>query len=165
MAYCMGFAGFSDSGKTTLIVKVLEELRRRGHRVAVLKHDGHGHYKEAEGADSTAFVEAGADAVVTISPNGVHRYEKKEAPDLQEQLAELAHYDLVLIEGFKKDKHPKVAVFRTIEQSRILEELDPAPIGIITELAFESGGIPVFRPDEPQAISEFVEFCSKARQY
>lgn len=76
MAHCIGFAGYSGSGKTTLITKLVIEMKRRGKRIAVLKHDAHGHYKEASGTDSTIFAQSGAEAVVTISIDSIHVYEK-----------------------------------------------------------------------------------------
>ena len=121
MAHCIGLAGYSDSGKTTLLSKLVVEMKCRGHRVAVMKHDAHGHYKEAAGADSTAFVEAGADVVVTVSPGAVHVYEQKSYHALEEQLNAYRHLDYIFIEGFKREKHPKIAIYRTIEQSKILD--------------------------------------------
>ncbi|TXK86033.1 molybdopterin-guanine dinucleotide biosynthesis protein B [Paenibacillus sp. N3.4] len=134
MAYCMGFAGYSGSGKTTLVTQLVVEMKRRGFRVAVIKHDAHGHYKEAAGADSTLFIEAGADAVVTISPNQVNHVVKQQNTDLQEELKAYTHVDYIFVEGFKMEKHPKIAVFRTIEQSEIIPRLDPKPVAIATDL-------------------------------
>ncbi|MFD0695815.1 molybdopterin-guanine dinucleotide biosynthesis protein B [Paenibacillus sp. GCM10027628] len=165
MAHHIGFAGYSNSGKTTLIAKVVIEFQRRGYRVAVMKHDAHGHYKEAAGADSTTFVQAGADAVVTISPEAVRVYERKEMPLLQEQLLAFADYDFVFIEGFKKEKHPKIAVFRTIEQSEIIQVLDPPPLAIVTDLEFAAAGIPTFHLDDVEAVSRYIESYFKTHQY
>ncbi|MBD0381101.1 molybdopterin-guanine dinucleotide biosynthesis protein B [Paenibacillus sedimenti] len=165
MACHVGFAGYSNSGKTTLITKVLVEFQRRGYRIAVMKHDAHGHYKEAAGADTTSFIDAGAEAVVTLSPEAVRIYERKANPDLQEQLLVLDHYDFVFIEGFKKEKYPKIAVFHTVEQSQIMRVLDPAPIAIVTDLDYTADGIPTFHSDDVQAISHFIEGYFKASQY
>ena len=53
MAHCIGFAGYSGQRKNNLVAKLIVEMKRRGYRIAVMKHDAHGHYKEAAGTDST----------------------------------------------------------------------------------------------------------------
>lgn len=159
MAHCLGFAGYSNSGKTTLLAKLVIEMTRRGHRIAVMKHDAHGHYKEAEGADSTAFVQAGAEAVVTISPDAVHVYEKRQAPNLDEQLLAYDHLNYVFIEGFKREKHPKIAVFRTIEQREILKSLVPSAIAVATDMDMsDANGLqPQLDLNDIAGIADFIE--------
>ncbi|CAH1199578.1 Molybdopterin-guanine dinucleotide biosynthesis adapter protein [Paenibacillus allorhizoplanae] len=159
MAHCLGFAGFSNSGKTTLVAKLIVEMKQRGHRIAVMKHDAHGHYKEAQGADSTVFVETGADAVVTLSPNGVHIYEKNESPSLEEQLVAYAHLDYIFIEGFKREKHPKIGVYRTIEQKELLKGLAPSLIAVATDLTILEGDftLPHFNLNDIRGIADFIE--------
>ncbi|WP_079413774.1 molybdopterin-guanine dinucleotide biosynthesis protein B [Paenibacillus ferrarius] len=145
MAHCIGFAGYSNSGKTTLIAKLVAQMKLQGCQVAVMKHDAHGHYKEVPGADSSIFVESGADAVMTLSPDMIHIYEKKVNVSLQEQLLAYAHYDYIFIEGFKKEKHPKIAVFRTIEQSEIVQQLEQRPIAIVTDMEVGEDAFPEYR--------------------
>ncbi|MGG1518349.1 molybdopterin-guanine dinucleotide biosynthesis protein B [Paenibacillus oryzisoli] len=159
MANYVGFAGFSNSGKTTLIAKLVVELSRRGRSVVVMKHDAHGHYKEAEGKDSTGFMKAGASAVVTISPDAVRTYERKEEPSLAEQIEVHADADIILIEGFKRDKHPKIAVFRTIEQGRILDVLDSEPIAVVLDASLGEGDFkgPVMNINDVHGIADFIE--------
>ncbi|MDU0204117.1 MULTISPECIES: molybdopterin-guanine dinucleotide biosynthesis protein B [Paenibacillus] len=165
MAHCIGFAGYSGSGKTTLIAKLVIEMKRRGKRVAVLKHDAHGHYKEASGTDSTIFVQSGAEAVVTISTDSIHVYEKKSEPDLQEQINAYAHMDYVFVEGFKREKHPKIAVFRTIEQSEIIQALEHEPVAIATDMETLDSRIsplPMLDLNDIFALADFVERYFKA---
>lgn len=156
MARVIGFAGFSDSGKTTMITKLTAILKQRGYTVAVMKHDAHGHYKEVPGTDSGQFHSAGADTVITVSPGSVHRYDRFPSFDYKDLLMSVRHADVVLIEGFKSEHHPKIAVFRTMEQSEIMSLLQPAPIAIITDLDAGLFAVPVFKPDEAVAISEFI---------
>ncbi|WNR43177.1 molybdopterin-guanine dinucleotide biosynthesis protein B [Paenibacillus roseipurpureus] len=167
MAHSIGLAGYSNSGKTTLLSGLVVEMKRRGHRIAVMKHDAHGHYKEAVGADSTAFVDAGADAVITLSPDAVHVYERKNAPSLDEQLLAYRHLDYIFIEGFKREKHPKIAVYRTIEQSCIISEVVPAPIAIATDLAVQEaeGSYPQFNLNDIAGIADFIEQYFKDCQF
>jgi molybdopterin-guanine dinucleotide biosynthesis protein B len=168
MAHCIGFAGYSGSGKTTLVAKLVVEMKRRGYRIAVMKHDAHGHYKEASGTDSTIFAASGAEAIVTLSPDAIHVYEKRRNPSLQEQLGIYAHLDYVFIEGFKKEKHPKIAVFRTKEQSEIIQALEPEPIAIATDLDgtdFHSSDFPSLDLNNIVAIADFIEQYFEADQF
>ncbi|MZQ85223.1 molybdopterin-guanine dinucleotide biosynthesis protein B [Paenibacillus sp. 5J-6] len=168
MAHCIGFAGYSGSGKTTLITKLIIEMKRRGKQIAVLKHDAHGHYKEAPGADSTIFAQSGAEAVVTISIDSIHVFEKKNKPDLQEQIKAFSHMDYVFVEGFKREKHPKIAVFRTIEQSEIIKALEQEPIAIATDMEVldsQVSTLPTLDLNDIVALADFVERYFKAEQF
>ncbi|MBP1963442.1 molybdopterin-guanine dinucleotide biosynthesis protein B [Paenibacillus aceris] len=168
MAHCMGFAGYSGSGKTTLIAKLVVEMKRRGKQVAVMKHDAHGHYKEASGADSTIFAQSGAEAVVTISLESIHIYEKKRNPDLQEQISAFGHLDYVFIEGFKREKHPKIAVYRTMEQSAIIQALEQEPVAIATHLEVldsHLSTLPSFHLNDVVGLADFIERYFKGEQF
>ena len=111
MAHCIGFAGYSGSGKTTLVAKLIVEMKQRGYRIAVMKHDAHGHYKEAAGTDSTTFVESGADAVVTLSPNGIHVFEQRRNPSLEEQLSAYCTSRLCFYRRLQEGKASKDCCF------------------------------------------------------
>jgi len=157
MPVIIGLAGYSGSGKTTLLTRLVPLLKQEGLKVAVMKHDAHGHYKEVSGADSALLAEAGADEVWTLSPEAVHIYRRAAEP-LPEELIEreLQGMDLVLIEGFKRGSHRKIAVFRSAEQSRILEELEPAPIAIAAGVPFASPAAPVFALDDAPGLARFL---------
>ncbi|MCD1259085.1 molybdopterin-guanine dinucleotide biosynthesis protein B [Paenibacillus athensensis] len=157
MPAVIGFAGYSDSGKTTLITRLVPLLKQAGLKVAVLKHDAHGHYKEVAGTDSMRLAEAGADEVWTLSPDSVHMYRRTAEP-LPEKLIgeELQAMDLVLIEGFKHGSHRKIAVFRLAEQSRIVGELAPAPVAIAAGTPFVCGDTPVFALDDAEGLARFL---------
>src|SRR5690554_6885278 len=112
MAYVISFVGRSNSGKTTLITKVIMVLQSRGLRVGVIKHDAHGHYKMVKNTDSTLYMNSGADAVVLSGPAQVVRFEAPQIePVLDELIAGLPEMDIVLVEGYKKSTLPKIAVF------------------------------------------------------
>ncbi len=157
MACVIGFAGYSGSGKTTLISRIVPLFHARGRKVAVIKHDAHGHYKEAAGADSTLFQKAGADAVVTISPHCVHHYVKQEDVRLKDVLASLAHMDYIFVEGFKTEDHPKLAVLRSRDQASIIEALDPKPLAIVAAFPFSYADVPVLNFHETEAIVGLIE--------
>ncbi|SCW59094.1 molybdopterin-guanine dinucleotide biosynthesis protein B [Paenibacillus tianmuensis] len=160
MTTIIGFAGYSNSGKTTLISLLAPYFEKRGVKVAVIKHDAHGHYKEAPAADSTMFIRSGASASVVLSPDAVRTYERKTVT-LQETIERLkGSYELILIEGFKWEPHDKIAVFRTEEQARIVQQLAAPPIACIAadqKLAEAAApGIPFFSMDAVESVAEFI---------
>ncbi|WP_088834318.1 molybdopterin-guanine dinucleotide biosynthesis protein B [Paenibacillus tyrfis] len=160
MTTIIGFAGYSDSGKTTLVSLLVPYFENRGVKVAVIKHDAHGHYKEAPEADSTLFIRSGASASVVLSPDAVRTYERKTVT-LQETIERLkGSYELILIEGFKREAHDKIAVFRTEEQARIVQQLAAPPIACIApdRMLAEAAapGIPYFSMDAVESVTEFI---------
>ncbi|KNF08759.1 molybdopterin-guanine dinucleotide biosynthesis adapter protein MobB [Gottschalkia purinilytica] len=120
----ISIVGFSNSGKTTLIVKILKEIKLRGYRVAIIKHH-HGDFDiDEKGKDSWHHSQAGADTVIVSSPNKFamvsNLEEEKELDDLIKLIGDV---DLIITEGYKKLNKPKIAVFRTelCEHDSILE--------------------------------------------
>ena len=111
----VGLAGWSGSGKTTLITKVLPCLIARGQRVSTLKHAHHGFDLDQPGKDSFMHRLAGATEVVISSAKRfavLHELRDEPEWDLPDLLTKLSPVDLVLVEGFKRDPHPKLEVWR-----------------------------------------------------
>lgn len=107
--------GRSDSGKTTFLEKLIPALKRKGLRVAVVKHDRHGFEMDRPGKDTWRLREAGADAVMISAPNQlalIRRNLEREAS--LDELAALVEgsVDLILTEGYKSGDRPKVEVSR-----------------------------------------------------
>lgn len=109
----LAVSGLHNSGKTTLLEKLLPALRSRGLKVGIIKHDGHDFTPDVPGTDSYRLREAGADGVAVYSGQ---RYLLTEMFRLTEQdllaLFERHGYDLVLLEGFKDSGWPKIEVVR-----------------------------------------------------
>lgn len=105
------FMGWSGSGKTTFLEKLLGELIARGLRVNVMKHDGHGFQMDKPGKDTWRFAQAGAAAVAISGPNGwaVLSQSQIGAEDLRRKLPPA---DLILAEGLKSSPYPKLQVYR-----------------------------------------------------
>lgn len=107
------FVGKSGTGKTTFLEKLIPELKHRGLRLAVLKHDAHHFEMDRPGKDTYRFTAAGAD-VVTIS-NGEKFALIEQPPEelsLSEIIVRLPQVDLVLTEGYKKNPYPKIEIHR-----------------------------------------------------
>jgi len=138
----ISIVGRSKSGKTTLIERLIPELIKRGYRVATIKHHGKDFQIDHEGKDSWRHKQAGAHTVVISSPQKVALIEDA-SQDLS--LTELAtrfirEADIIIAEGFKRDKHPKIEVYRKgIHPHPLAPELEnvlavvsdkPLPLGI-----------------------------------
>lgn len=156
----IGFAGYSDSGKTTLIAKLVHCFQLQGIRTGVIKHDGHGHYKEVAGTDSSKYKDAGAEVTVVLSPDGYRSFVRKPLT-LERMIAELQMHelDIVLVEGFKQGMHDQIALYRSVEQSGIVAVLPKPPIAVVAPSHFHgsvNGSIPVFEPDDVELIADFI---------
>ena len=116
----LGVSGWHNSGKTVLCEALVAALGARGWRVAAVKHAAHGLELDRPGTDGTRLWEAGADAVVLVGPGQMAVRERLEDGVLDDALARLgAGYDLVLVEGFKGTRLPRVVL-----QLRERERLD-----------------------------------------
>lgn len=111
----IGMVGWSGAGKTTLLGKVLPLLVARGLRVATLKHAHHDFDIDLPGKDSYEHRRAGAAEVIVCSTRRwahIHELNDEAEPSLADLLRRLAPCDLVVVEGFKRERHPKIEVYR-----------------------------------------------------
>jgi molybdopterin-guanine dinucleotide biosynthesis protein B len=116
MSPIVSIVGDSKSGKTTLIEKLISELKSRGYRVAAIKHTIHHLDFDKPGKDSWRHLKAGSDAVTVVSPDQIVTIKPVSVqPDLEETARLLGdNYDIVLAEGFKDSLAPKVEVHRKV---------------------------------------------------
>ena len=114
MAYVVGIVGWHNSGKTALGVLLVGELKRRGLRVAVVKHAGHAPHYDQEGSDSWRYMQAGSDAVALASAHQLMMVNRLDQElSLEQVLRRLPQdVDVVLVEGYKAAPIPKVEVKR-----------------------------------------------------
>lgn len=129
----------SGTGKTTLLVKLIAELKRRGYRVGAVKHDAHQFEIDHEGKDSWKLTQAGADTMVISSRTKLAMVKinpDEDEPHVTELIATyFSDVDLVLTEGFKKNTFPKIEVNRKERSQKLLcrgEHDDPALIAVAT---------------------------------
>ncbi|WP_088006789.1 molybdopterin-guanine dinucleotide biosynthesis protein B [Indiicoccus explosivorum] len=120
--------GFKDSGKTTLVLKLLQAAGRLGKSVAVIKHHGHGGplgMPPAE-TDSTRFFEAGAESSVAFGDGVIQLHMRKPSAGLEEliALARNSQPDLVLVEGYKDAKYDKIVLLRSGKDWLELQKLE-----------------------------------------
>lgn len=113
MTPVVSFVGYSNSGKTTFVVKVIQELKKRGCRVALIKHDGHDFEMDHEGTDTWKHRQAGADVVCIASNHKFAMIETTPQPlPLDAIIAKIDQVDLILTEGFKQEQKPQIEVNR-----------------------------------------------------
>jgi molybdopterin-guanine dinucleotide biosynthesis adapter protein len=132
----MGLAGWSGAGKTTLIIKLIPYLRGKGVSVSTLKHAHHAFDVDQPGKDSYLHREAGACEVLVASSRRfalMHELRGAPEPGLGELLARMAPADLILVEGFKRDKHAKLEVHRAANGKPFLYPEDPAIVALASD--------------------------------
>jgi len=122
----VSIVGESDTGKTTLIEKIIPELTRRGYRVATVKHDVHGFDIDHEGKDSWRHKQAGACLTVLSSPWRVAVVEDVEKDHDIVELRDryIRNVDIIVTEGFKRNSHPKIEVFRADRNGDLISRGD-----------------------------------------
>jgi molybdopterin-guanine dinucleotide biosynthesis protein B len=154
----VSIVGKSDSGKTTLIEKLVPELTRRGHRVATVKHDVHGFEVDREGKDSWRHKKAGAHTVVISSPEKVALIRDVERDlslgEIRDKL--IRDVDLILSEGYKRDVQPKIEIFRKEKHQELLCAKEDNLIAIVTDQTFNIG-VPCFDLEDMKGLSSFIE--------
>jgi len=154
----ISIVGKSDSGKTTLIEKLVPELTRRGYRVATVKHDVHGFEVDREGKDSWRHKQAGAHTVVISSPKKVALIRDEEKDLTLEEIREklIQDVDLILSEGYKKDVQPKIEIFRKEKHKKLLCTKEDNLIAIVSDKKFRVG-VSCFFLDDIRGVADFIE--------
>ncbi len=155
MTPILSFVGKSGCGKTTLIEKLLPEMKSRGYRIAVVKHHAHATPIDGAGKDSWRFAEAGASAVLVSSPVEVARFERvAQELTLQEIAARIENVDLILTEGFKREAAPKVEVSRQILGTDLVGRPDDL-VAVVSDHAITLA-VPRFDLDDVTGLAEFI---------
>lgn len=154
-----GITGWKNSGKTGLMERLVTEFTARGHSVSTLKHAHHSFDVDPPGKDSRRHREAGARQVLLSSRNRwALMTELRGEPEatLEEMLARLDPVDLVLIEGWKRDRHPKVEAHRAATGNPLIAPEDPTVRAIAADVPITVEGRPVFDLDDTAAIADFI---------
>jgi molybdopterin-guanine dinucleotide biosynthesis protein B len=155
-----GIAGWKNSGKTTLTCALVAEFDRRGLRVATVKHAHHVFDIDRDGADSYCHRRAGAHEVAVVSGRRwalMHELRDEAEPSLDEILTRLSPCDLVLIEGYKSEAHPKIEVRRIASRDdRPLAPFDPTVVAIAADHPITGSHVPVFDLDDVEAIADLI---------
>jgi molybdopterin-guanine dinucleotide biosynthesis adapter protein len=155
----IGLAGWSGSGKTTLLTKVIPRIVARGLAVSTLKHAHHDFDIDQPGKDSHSHRMAGATEVLVCSERRwalMHELRQEREPPLAALLRKLTPVDLVLIEGYKREPHPKLEVHRAAVGAPLMALDDPAIVAIASDVALPAAPVPVIALDDVERIVEVL---------
>lgn len=158
-ARVLGLAGWSGSGKTTLLVKLLPLLTRRGLRVSTIKHAHHDFDIDIPGKDSYEHRKAGASEVIVSSARRwVQLHEIGNEPELRlsQLLRRISPCDLIIVEGFKGERHPKIEVFRSSVDRPPLYHSDSHIVAIASDREFPGASVAVVDLNNVAAIADVV---------
>lgn len=153
----VGIIGWKNSGKTTLAVRLVEELTARGLSIATIKHAHHDLRLDEEGTDSARHRAAGAKQVAVVSQRRWALMTEGPEPDFIEVAAQLEPCDLILVEGYKSQPIPKIeARRRQSHPGAGFAEQDDKVIAIAADYAIEDAKVPVFELDDVRQIADFI---------
>ncbi|MEO0929604.1 MAG: molybdopterin-guanine dinucleotide biosynthesis protein B [Pseudomonadota bacterium] len=153
-----GIVGYKNAGKTGLMERLVTEITERGFTVSTLKHAHHVFDVDQPGKDSHRHRTAGAHQVLLASRVRwalMTELRENDEPPLADLLARLDPVDLVLVEGYKRDMHPKVEAYRAETKNSILAHTDPT----VRAMASDSGidlDRPVFDLNDTKSIADFI---------
>ena len=154
----IGFAGWSGSGKTTLIEKLIPRFVEKGLKVSLIKHAHHTFDVDQEGKDSYRHRHAGATEVLVTSSRRwvlMHELRGEREPTFEEQVQHFSPCDLLIVEGFKFARIPKIEVWRAQTGEPLLHPKDPDIVAVATDSKVETA-LPVLDLNDPDAIAAFV---------
>ena len=153
-----GVVGWKNAGKTGLMERLVTEITGRGISVSTVKHAHHTFDVDHPGKDSHRHRVAGAREVLLSSRNRVALMQElrdEEEPSLATLLTRLSPVDLVLIEGYKRDDHPKVEAHRAETGNPLIAPDDPTIRAVASDVELTLDR-PVFDLDDTKAIADFI---------
>jgi molybdopterin-guanine dinucleotide biosynthesis protein B len=157
MTPIVALVGRPNHGKTTLLEKLIPELKQRGCRVGTIKHHVHEFEMDKPGKDTWRHKKAGAEIVALASPTGLGIIsDVEEDPDVRKLVARFFNQvDLVIAEGYKRTDLAKIEVYRRTTGDPPLENRDSSWIAMVTDSLSESD-LPCFALDDISAIADFL---------
>jgi molybdopterin-guanine dinucleotide biosynthesis protein MobB len=152
----VAFVGRSNSGKTTLIERLLPEIIRRGYRVGTLKHTHHNIDLGDDRKDSNRHKKAGAAMVVVASPSIVSVVKSWRNPSIMDLLDQFSGMDLVIVEGFKTKELAKIEVYYGGNDVEPLNLPEEEVMAVVSDRP-DPRRVPKFGLDEVEALTDFIE--------
>lgn len=153
-----GFAGYSGSGKTTLIEQLIPLFTQRRLRVSLIKHAHHTFDVDQPGKDSFRHRHAGCTEVLVTSSRRwalMHELRGAAEPGLAEMIERLSPCDLLLVEGFKHERIPKLEVYREVTGESLLHPHDGNIVAVASDRKVDTA-LPLLDLNDPPAIANFI---------
>jgi molybdopterin-guanine dinucleotide biosynthesis protein MobB len=154
-----GVTGWKNAGKTGLMERLVTEITGRGYSVSTVKHAHHDFDVDQPGRDSHRHRMAGATEVLVASGQRwalMHELRGRDEPPLELLLDRLAPVDLVLVEGYKRDRHPKVEAWRAAAGHGLIATDDPTIRAVASDQPLPDLKVPRFDLDDTRAIADFI---------
>jgi molybdopterin-guanine dinucleotide biosynthesis protein B len=154
-----GIVGMSGSGKTELLVKLIPELAARGLEVSTIKHTHHNVEVDQPGKDSYRHRKSGAKQVLVASAGRwslIRELRDAPEPTLAELIEKLEPVDLLLIEGFKRESHAKMEVFRHDHDQELLAPGDDKIVAVATDGPIDGLSVPLIDLNDVAAVADFI---------
>jgi len=157
----LGFAAYSGTGKTSLLVKLLPLMKLQGLRVAMIKQTHHDFEIDKPGKDSYELRKAGADQVMLSSGKRcalITEYAEPGEPDLLALInrLDLENIDLVMVEGFKHLPFAKIELHRPVMGKRLLFPGDSSVIAVASDNPLDTGELPLLNINESEEVAGFI---------
>lgn len=152
----IGFAAYSGTGKTTLVEKLIMNLKQQGYRVAVIKHDAHRFEIDKEGKDSWRFAKAGADMTLISSQEKTAIIEQRERT-FEQNLSMIHDVDVILVEGYKQENIPKIGICRKATGKGLPHPMEQYIAVVTDDENIASERMPIFALEDVQGITEFIK--------
>ncbi len=153
-----GIVGYKNTGKTGLMERLVTDITGRGITVSTIKHAHHSFDVDHAGKDSYRHREAGASQVMLSSGNRwalMSELRGAPEPDLHSLIARMDPVDLLLIEGYKRDAHPKIEAYRAATNGTLLAHDDPTILAVASDCALDVAR-PVMDLNATRAIADFI---------
>ncbi len=151
----ISIVGKSESGKTTLIERLIPELKRRGYRIGIVKHAHHGFDMDRKGKDSYRHRQAGADAAMIASPGQIAMIKDVPGECLDDLIPFFEDMDLLITEGFKRDRAKKIEIYRAERHQHPACLEDDTLVAIVSDTPLDVA-VPRFATTDIHSITEFI---------
>ena len=155
----VSIVGKSNSGKTTLLEKIIADLARQGYRIATIKHNRHGFNIDHEGKDSYRHKKAGAHTTVVSSPHQLALVQDVDHDLSFEEIRDkfISGADIILTEGFKVNDYPKIEVFRSELKRELISKKEDGLVAVASDVNLDTD-VPCLDINDPKAVADFIEF-------
>ena len=150
----IAISGVKNSGKTTLIERILPKLQEMGLQVAVIKHDGHTFVPDPEDTDTGRYIQAGAYGTA-IFYGETYKVIKRQAVDEHALLQQFPEADLILLEGLKHSTWPKIEIVRSGNSTQAVCDPDTL-LALVTDIPHFMSHVPILPLDDIDGIVEVI---------
>ena len=156
MPQMISIVGRSQSGKTTLIEKLIPALKHRGYKIGTIKHSHHIFDFDKTGKDSWRHKDAGAETVIIASPGKIAMVKNDYLGSLDGLQRFFDDLDLIITEGYKKEDKPKIEVVRAARHADVLLENDKHLVAVVSDVELHLN-VPVFDLEDVDRLADFIE--------